>query len=84
MLRKVTLGAVASLALSAVAFAQAQNGSAAEARAMLEKAVAAIKVDKAKAIEMFNKGQGGFLDRDLAEWGHGARLAQPFQETANA
>ena len=65
MLRKVILGAVASLALSAVAYAQAQNGSAAEARAMLEKAVAAIKVDKAKAIEMFNTGQGGFLDRDL-------------------
>jgi hypothetical protein len=24
-----------------------------------------LKADKAKAIEMFNKGQGGFLDRDL-------------------
>ncbi len=32
---------------------------------MLEKAVAAVKSDKAKALEMFNKGEGGFKDRDL-------------------
>jgi hypothetical protein len=30
---------------------------------MLMKAVAAVKADKAKAIEMFNKGEGGFLSR---------------------
>ena len=29
------------------------------------KAVAAVKADKVKAIEMFNKGEGGFRDRDL-------------------
>ena len=29
------------------------------------KAAAAVKADKAKAIDMFNKGEGGFLDRDL-------------------
>ena len=45
--------------------AQAQYGTAAEAKAMLEKAVAAVKADKAKALDMFNKGEGGFLDRDL-------------------
>jgi Single Cache domain 2 len=38
---------------------------AAEAKAMLMKAVAAVKADKAKALDMFNKGEGGFLDRDL-------------------
>ena len=32
---------------------------------MLMKAVAAVKEDKAKALDMFNKGEGGFLDRDL-------------------
>ena len=32
---------------------------------MLTKAVAAVKADKAKARDMFNKGEGGFLDRDL-------------------
>jgi hypothetical protein len=32
---------------------------------MLTKAIAAVKADKAKALEMFNKGEGGFKDRDL-------------------
>src|SRR5580692_2648688 len=41
------------------------GGTADEAKAMLMKAVAAVKADKAKALEMFNKGEGGFLDRDL-------------------
>ena len=35
---------------------------------MLEKAVAAVKEDKAKALDMFNKGEGGFKDRDLYVW----------------
>src|SRR3972149_8195006 len=43
----------------------AEFGTAAEAKAMLEKAVAAVKADKAKALAMFNKGEGGFKDRDL-------------------
>ncbi|HEY3719506.1 MAG TPA: cache domain-containing protein [Roseiarcus sp.] len=66
MVRKFIIAAVsiAALALSATAFAQ-QFGTAAEAKAMLTKAVAAVKADKAKALEMFNKGEGGFLDRDL-------------------
>ena len=54
----------AALTLSAAAFAQ-QGGTAEEARAMLDKAVAAVKADKTKALDMFNKGEGGFLDRDL-------------------
>ena len=43
----------------------ADFGTADEARAMLEKAVAAVKADKTKALDMFNKGEGGFKDRDL-------------------
>ena len=35
---------------------------------MLEKAVVAVKEDKAKALDMFNKGDGGFKDRDLYVW----------------
>ena len=35
-------------------------GTSEEAKAMLEKAVAAVKQDKAKALDMFNKGEGGF------------------------
>lgn len=40
-------------------------GTAAEAKAMLEKAVEAIKANKEEALEMFSKGEGGFKDRDL-------------------
>src|SRR5271169_2134833 len=56
----------AVLTLSTAAFAQkAGYGTADEAKAMLVKAVAAVKADKTKAFDMFNKGEGGFLDRDL-------------------
>ena len=60
----IAAASVAALALSATAFAQ-QYGTADEAKAMLMKVVAAVKANKAKALEMFNKGEGGFLDRDL-------------------
>ena len=54
------------MAVAGVATAIAADfGTSAEAKAMLEKAVAAIKADKAKALEMFTKGEGGFKDRDL-------------------
>ncbi|HTF64128.1 MAG TPA: hypothetical protein VK638_15705, partial [Edaphobacter sp.] len=58
---------VAVLTLSSAAFAQqpAQFGTADQAKAMLVKAVAAVKADKTKALDMFNKGERGFLDRDL-------------------
>jgi hypothetical protein len=45
--------------------AQAQFGTEAEAKAMLSRAVAAVKENKEKALETFNKGEGGFKDRDL-------------------
>ena len=32
---------------------------------MLDKAVAAVKADQTVAVAMFNKGEGGFLDREL-------------------
>jgi signal transduction histidine kinase len=43
----------------------AEFGTAEEAKAMLNRAVAAVKQDKTKALDMFNKGEGGFKDRDL-------------------
>jgi hypothetical protein len=63
----IAAASVAAFALSATAFAQqsAQFGTAEEAKAMLVKVVAAVKADKAKALDMFNKGEGGFKDRDL-------------------
>lgn len=50
---------------SASVASAADYGTPAEARAMLEKAVAAVKADKPKALMMFTKGEGGFMDRDL-------------------
>jgi hypothetical protein len=66
MRRYPIIGTLVSVCVAAgAAFAQAPYGTAEEAKAMLLKAVAAVKADKAKALEMFNKGEGGFLDRDL-------------------
>jgi hypothetical protein len=64
MLRKLMIAALASAAMvvSNTAFAQ---GTAAEAKAMLDKAVAAVKADKAKALASFLAGTDGFKDRDL-------------------
>jgi hypothetical protein len=53
---------VAVLTLAATAFAQ---GTATEAKAMLEKAAVALKADKMKTLDTINKSEGGFLDRDL-------------------
>ena len=63
MIRMFTTVAIVALS-STVAWAQT-GGTAQEAKAMLVKAVAAVKADKVKALEMFNAGTGGFLDRDL-------------------
>ena len=43
----------------------AQFGTEKDAKAMLDRAIAALKENKEKALEMFNKGEGGFKDRDL-------------------
>ena len=68
MLRNLAfvVGYAVILVLSTTASVWAADfGTAEEAKAMLEKAVAAVKEDKAKALDMFNKGEGGFKDRDL-------------------
>src|SRR3974390_1985994 len=36
-----------------------------QAKAMLAKAIDAVKADKAKALDQFNKGEGGFRDGNL-------------------
>ena len=62
----VFTAALSVMAVAGVATAiAAEFGTAAEAKAMLEKAVKAVKADKAKALAMFAKGEGGFKDRDL-------------------
>ncbi len=65
MLKKLTLASTfAFLTVSGSVFA-ADYGTPAEAKAMLDKAVAAVQKDKAGALAMFSKGEGGFKDRDL-------------------
>jgi hypothetical protein len=61
----VALSGGAAVTSTAVLAQTAEFGTANEAMAMLLKAVAAVKADKAKALDMFAKGEGGFLDRDL-------------------
>ena len=60
----------------------ADFGTAEEAKAMLERAVAAVEEDKTKALDMFNNGEGGFKDRDLYVWcanaSDGIVTAQPY------
>jgi hypothetical protein len=60
----IAAASAAVLTLSPAAFCQ-DHGTAEQAKAMLLKAEAAVKADKTKALDMFNKGEGGFLDRDL-------------------
>ena len=64
MLRKFVIGALgaASVLFSTAAFAQ---GTAADAKAMLQKTVAALETDKVKTLDEINKGENGFLVGDL-------------------
>jgi hypothetical protein len=80
-----TPGLVACLVLlasSAQPTAQAQFGTEKDARAMLERAVATVKENKDKALALFNKGEGGFKDRDLyvfcANVSDGVLTAHPY------
>jgi len=73
MTRKHFLAAAAILAIGVATSARAADfGTAAEAKAMLEKAVAALKADQAGALSKFAKGEGGFKDRDLYPFCGGA------------
>jgi hypothetical protein len=83
--RAFAIGQAAVLAFftsTSLAGAESQFGTEEEARAMLEKAVVAVKADKEKALEMFNKGEGGFKDRDLyvfcANASDGVLTAHPY------
>ncbi len=65
MNRSPLLVMAACVMFSGGAASAAEFGTAAEAKAMLAKAVAAVKADKTKALGDFSKGEGGFKDRDL-------------------
>ena len=59
------IAALGLLVIASEGMAAGQSGPAEEAKAMLERAVAAIKTDEAAALTAFSAGTGGFKDRDL-------------------
>jgi cytochrome c len=65
MVAKLVIALAAMVVSGASVLAQGQFGTAAEAKAMLEKAVAELKTNEAAALAKFNKPDGGFRDRDL-------------------
>jgi signal transduction histidine kinase len=85
MLRDLTHGVgyvVILIVVTLTSAPAAEFGTEQEARAMLERAVAAVKQNKEKALEMFNKGEAGFRDRDLyvfcANASDGVLTAHPY------
>ena len=56
-----------AVAAGAALFATAASalGTAVDAKAMLEKTIAALKADKAKTLDEINKGENGFLQGDI-------------------
>jgi hypothetical protein len=89
MLRQfLTLGTFALLLFGAAERSQAAEfGTAEEAKAMLDKAVAAVKENKTKAIASFNSSSGDFKDRDLyvlcADASDGTITASPSSNGSN-
>jgi hypothetical protein len=86
MLRSLAFAAGCTLVLpfAATSAPAAQFGTEAEARALLDRAVAAVKNDKAKALDMFNKGEDSFRDLDLyvfcANSSDGTLTAHPYRK----
>lgn len=65
MSRKFILSALSVLVMATSAYAAGEFGTAAEAKAMLDKSVTAVKANKTDALAKFAKGEAGFKDRDL-------------------
>ncbi|MGA2412103.1 MAG: chemotaxis protein [Candidatus Binataceae bacterium] len=73
--------AVAAGLLFTPSLAANEYGSAADARAVLERAIPELKADKVHALAEFNAGENGFKDRDLYVFcfnaGDGALTSHP-------
>ena len=65
MLHRTIFTTLSVMALATTVYAAGEFGTSAEAKAMLDKAVTAVKANKAEALAKFAKGEGGFKDRDL-------------------
>ena len=63
---KVIIALLAATTVPAIATAQqSQFGTAAEAKAMVERVIKELKANETEAIGKFNKADGSFRDRDL-------------------
>ncbi|MGP1680984.1 MAG: cache domain-containing protein [Giesbergeria sp.] len=73
-MKKIRVLTAAAVVLASAAMTAWANtgGTAAEARAMLEKAATAVKADRAAALSQIAKGEAGFKDRDLYAFCGGA------------
>lgn len=68
MQNRLLLNSICCAAITIAGYAYAQKSefaNAGDAKAMLERVVAAMKVDPAKAIAQINRGDGEFRDRDI-------------------
>ena len=66
MKKPITVLMVAVFLMVAAGVASATEfGSREQAKAMLERAIAVLKADKERALDLFTSGDGGFIDRDL-------------------
>jgi hypothetical protein len=87
MFRKAVFVGISAAMVSTAIVAQTQNGTDEEAMALLDKAVAAVKADKTKALEMFNSEESQFRDRDLYVFcfnaSDGITTAHPTNKGAN-
>ncbi len=64
-MRRHVTGIVILACIATLAAAAPARGTAAEAHAMLVRAITALKADPVVALASFNKADGGFRDRDL-------------------
>ena len=63
-LKTLLLAAVCSTFLSITSFAD-EFGTKEEAAALLERAVALVRIDKNRALDLFTSGEGGLIQKDL-------------------
>ncbi len=61
----ILLSLVVALTLTGNVVSASEYGTREQAEAMLERAVAVLKADKRRALDLFTAGHGGFKDRDL-------------------
>ena len=63
-LKALLLAAVCSSFLSITSFAD-EFGTKEEAAALLERAIALVRIDKNRALDLFTSGEGGLIQKDL-------------------